>query len=327
MTRKASKFKVGLFVLIAVLLGVASLIWLGTSRYLKGSTTYVTYFAESVQGLQVDSVVKYRGVEVGRVKAIQVAPDNTLIEVVMGIHFQGQVSETMVAALKMVGITGIAYIELDQRRPDAADQSPKLGFASAHPIIPSRPSEISQLFSLMEEVIQQARQINLRQMAQEVQGALTAFRELAASQGVRNTVANLEQASANLASLTGRADRFLAQGGPEAIVAEARATAAEAKALLADLRAKLEPVDLAQAQREAVQALNDVGRQTGALLTQAQDGLAGVSGDALAAVESLRRSTLVLERLLERLEASPSDVIFSQPPPARGQAARPGPGR
>ncbi|MFH1057407.1 MAG: MlaD family protein [Pseudomonadota bacterium] len=327
MTRKASKFKVGLFVLIAVLLGVASLIWLGTSRYLKGSTTYVTYFAESVQGLQVDSVVKYRGVEVGRVKAIQVAPDNTLIEVVMGIHFQGQVAENMVATLKMVGITGIAYIELDQRRPGVADQSPKLSFASANPIIPSRPSEISQLFSLMEEVIQQARKINLKDMADQAQEALKAFRDLAAGKAVHNVVANLETASANLASLTGRADKFLANGGPDAMVADARAAAAEAKALLADLRAKLEPVDLAQAQSDAVKALDDVRRQTGALISQAQDGVAGLSGDLMTTAESLRRSSLVLERLLERLEASPSDVLFSQPPPERGQAIRPGPGR
>jgi phospholipid/cholesterol/gamma-HCH transport system substrate-binding protein len=169
MTRKASKFKVGLFVLVGVLLMVSGLIWLGASRYLKGSTTYATYFAESVQGLQMDSVVKYRGVEVGRVKAIRVAPDNTLIEVVMDIVFKGQIEQTMVASLKMVGITGIAYVELDQRRPGAADQTPPITFASEYPIIPSRPSEISQILTVAEEVVQQVRLIDFKKLADELE--------------------------------------------------------------------------------------------------------------------------------------------------------------
>lgn len=327
MTRKASKFKVGLFVLVGVLLMVSGLIWLGTSRYLKGSTTYATYFSESVQGLQMDSVVKYRGVEVGRVKAIRVAPDNTLIEVVMDIVFHGKVEQTMVASLKMVGITGIAYVELDQRRPGAVDQSPPITFASEYPIIPSRPSEISQILTVAEEVVQQVRRIDFKKLADELEQALTGARNLMSGVELKATVANLEKAAANLASITGRVDRYLASGKPDAVVAEARAAANEARLLLAELREKVRPLDLAKTQDEASQTLVEVRRQTGALVGQAQSSLAQVSLDVVGAAEDLRRSAVIMERLLERLDSSPSDIIFSSPPAPRGQMVAPGPGR
>jgi hypothetical protein len=41
---------------------------------------YVTYFDESIQGLVIDSPVKYRGVFIGRVDGISVAPDSKLIK-------------------------------------------------------------------------------------------------------------------------------------------------------------------------------------------------------------------------------------------------------
>ncbi len=327
MTRKASKFKVGLFVLVGVLLMVSGLIWLGASSYLKGSTTYATYFSESVQGLQMDSVVKYRGVEVGRVKAIRVAPDNTLIEVVMDIVFKGQIEQTMVASLKMVGITGIAYVELDQRRPGAADQTPPITFASEYPIIPSRPSEISQILTVAEEVVQQVRLIDFKKLADELEQTLVGARHLVAGAEIKTTVANLDKAAANLASITGRVDRYLASGKPEAVVAEAKAAANEARLLLAELREKVRPLDLAQTQNEASQTLVELRRQTGSLVGQAQSSLAQVSLDVVGAAEDLRRSATIMERLLERLDASPSDIIFSQPPATRGQMVAPGPGR
>src|SRR4030043_19418 len=97
MARKTSKFMIGLFVTIGILIGMVAVVWLGASKYFEKGATYVTYFDESVQGLQLDSAVKYRGVEVGRVEKIRVAPDNTLIEVVMKIDLKGELERDDVA--------------------------------------------------------------------------------------------------------------------------------------------------------------------------------------------------------------------------------------
>ncbi|MFH1035409.1 MAG: MlaD family protein [Pseudomonadota bacterium] len=312
MSRQASKFKVGLFVLVGLFMAVSALVWLGASRYLKGTTTYVTYFSESVQGLQVDSVVKYRGVEIGRVKAIQVAPDNTLIEVVMGIHYEGSVPPDITATLKMVGITGIAYIELDRKLPGATDQAPQLSFAARYPVIPSHPSEISQLFSLVEEVVRQVRTIDFKALADDLQGALVAARGVFSGVKIQKTVESLEKTASNLESLTGRVDRYLARGEVEATVAQAKTALAEAQGLMTDLRAQAQALDLTSSKQRADQVMDQV-----------QDRVAQVGGEMRQTADSLRRASETLERLLSRLENNPSDVLFSQPPPA--PAGRPVP--
>ena len=89
MTGKTSKFLIGLFVMAGILLGVGIIVWIGASKYFQKGSTYVTFFDESVQGLQMDSSVKYRGVDVGRVERIRVAPDYKLVEVVMKVELEG----------------------------------------------------------------------------------------------------------------------------------------------------------------------------------------------------------------------------------------------
>ena len=85
MATEAHKLQVGVFVIAASVLGVAAIIWLGASRYFEDTETMATYFAESVQGLDPGSAVKYRGVPSGRVKHIRIAPDGELIEVILEI--------------------------------------------------------------------------------------------------------------------------------------------------------------------------------------------------------------------------------------------------
>ena len=61
----------------------------------------------------------------GRVDTIRVAPDATLIEVVLKIETDLKPGDGMVAQLKSVGITGIMFVELDRRAEDEPDRSPK----------------------------------------------------------------------------------------------------------------------------------------------------------------------------------------------------------
>src|SRR5512136_2663692 len=137
MARKTSKFMIGLFVSIGILIGIVAVVWLGASKYFEKGMTYVTYFDESVQGLQVDSVVKYRGVEAGRVERIRVAPDNRLIEVVMKIDLRGKLEREYIAKLQAAGISGIVFVELDRKESGRPDLSPKITFAPDYSVISS----------------------------------------------------------------------------------------------------------------------------------------------------------------------------------------------
>lgn len=83
---QANRWKLGLFVTIGVFLTIATLMWLGISQLQRRTTPAYFYFAESVNGLEIGSPVKFRGVEIGRVEEVVPAPDRRHIEVRSGIY-------------------------------------------------------------------------------------------------------------------------------------------------------------------------------------------------------------------------------------------------
>ena len=70
MSLKANYFKLGLFVLGALVSGVVLLIVIGSGRWFQPKLTIESYFNESVQGLDIGSKLKYRGVAIGEVTRI-----------------------------------------------------------------------------------------------------------------------------------------------------------------------------------------------------------------------------------------------------------------
>src|SRR6185503_14804914 len=70
MSLKANYFKLGLFVIGAVIAGVIVIIVIGSGRWLQPRLSIETYFNESVQGLDIGSKLKYRGVVIGEVTRI-----------------------------------------------------------------------------------------------------------------------------------------------------------------------------------------------------------------------------------------------------------------
>ena len=82
--KRFSSFLLGLFVTGGFLILAMVLIWVGASNFFEKGKKYVSYFSESVQGLQKDSEVKFRGVKVGRVEDIFIAPDDRKVGVYVG---------------------------------------------------------------------------------------------------------------------------------------------------------------------------------------------------------------------------------------------------
>ncbi len=333
MPRKASNFKIGLFVTAGTLICLAGIVWLGATKYFQKATTYVTYFSESVQGLQPDSSVKYLGVDVGRVDKIRVAPDYRLIEVVMKIDFQGDLSG-VVAQLKMAGITGIVFIELDKKDPDEPDLSPKLDFTPPYPVISSRPSQLTQIFAVIDEMVRVLRQVDFKGISEQVKSSvglteslmkqlqamlsdtdlkgisdrikatLGAGEDLLRGERLGSILARLDSTAANLERASERIDKALEEAKFKEVMLEAKATVSEARGLITDMRAQLEGMNLAETVGNANRLVQAVDRRTRVLAVE-----------MTATSENLRRASETLELLLERLSAAPSDLIFGQPPP------------
>src|SRR5207237_8423042 len=78
--------RLGPFVLVGVGVRLAALFWLGARRLRRDSFPAVSYFDESVQGLDVGSPVKFRGVTVGTVSDITIGPDHRHVQVTANMY-------------------------------------------------------------------------------------------------------------------------------------------------------------------------------------------------------------------------------------------------
>ncbi len=304
---------IGLFVTAGVLIGLIAVVWLGASKYFELGGIYATYFDESVQGLQKDSTVKYRGVDVGRVEKIRVAPDNHLIEVVMKIKLKGELARTHVAQLKPAGITGIVFIELDRKEPKGTDPSPKLTFASEYPIIASKPSDIKQILSGVQGVLENLNKIDAKGI----------------SEGIVSTVANLN-------GVITKVDSALAEKRLDDIIIEAKNTLVKIQNFAGNIEREIQTLNLAKTganverttarldqimssgQVEAILGeVNSAARKMNQLVEGLDKRSLAITNNIRDTSENLKRASESLEMLVDRVYASPSDLIFGQPPSPR----------
>ncbi len=70
MNNNTKLFRLGLFVIAAILLIIAAVVILVGPSLTKPKTIAETYFKYSISGLEVGSPVKFRGIQVGEVKEI-----------------------------------------------------------------------------------------------------------------------------------------------------------------------------------------------------------------------------------------------------------------
>src|SRR3954451_14526747 len=96
MAAPTNHYKLGLFVLLGLGAAVVAALLLGVASTRKDTVKYHSYFNESVQGLDLGSPVKFRGVTIGFVSAIEIAPDHRMVDVV---------SELDVTDIKRMGLT------------------------------------------------------------------------------------------------------------------------------------------------------------------------------------------------------------------------------
>jgi ABC-type transporter Mla subunit MlaD len=189
MSQKANYFKIGVFVIIAVVLGAAGLVLLGLRSRLQHKMLFETYIDESVQGLEIGSPVKYRGVRVGEVREIDLPPreredlrphGGRLIYVVMeivpkalGLHpgeelTQGDLNALIVRGLRVrlaaQGITGVMYIETDYIPGAPAPFEPA---SLTHLYVPSAPSTFTRFTDAIDAIFGKLEKVDFDRLTQQ----------------------------------------------------------------------------------------------------------------------------------------------------------------
>jgi len=138
MYSKVNYTMVGIFVLLFSVGLVWFAFWLAKYGIHREFDTYKLLMTESVSGLSKDSVVKLRGVDIGRVSEIRIDPNNIeRIEVFLKIKRGVPIKENMVAYTQMLGVTGLLSIEIG----GGSNHAKTLKATEEYiPVIPTAPS-------------------------------------------------------------------------------------------------------------------------------------------------------------------------------------------
>ena len=332
--QRALYLRVGLLMVAGLVLAGGFLVFLAGNNFGDRPLVYETYIRESVQGLDVGAPVKYRGVALGRVTEIGLvsasyrAPQGepfagafqmVLIRFDVNMTRVGEsapdldvaVSQGFRVRLASQGLTGLAYLELDFL---AADRFPVQAppWTPRYPVIPAAPSTVAQVQTAAQMLLQRLEQVDLAGLIDNLSGLLSDLRK-ETNDGDFSDVLN------QAAQLLRRLNQDGGAGDLPGAVADIRAVAAEARALLGSREMRGTLTSASQAMAEVRNAAARLPASLAALETTLRSAR-GATGDLQADLDpilrDLRSAVANLRDTTELLRRYPSQAIFGAPPPS-----------
>jgi phospholipid/cholesterol/gamma-HCH transport system substrate-binding protein len=138
----------GLFIIGISIAAAFFFVWLQTSGH-RDDLLYRIHFNESVSGLTLGDPVKFHGVDVGTVKAMALdVADPRKVQVDVKLRKEAPVKTDTKASLKLKGITGVVFIELNGGAPSAQ----RLAAVTPEGQIPEIASEKSSLTAVFDQL-------------------------------------------------------------------------------------------------------------------------------------------------------------------------------
>jgi paraquat-inducible protein B len=319
---------------------------IGSGRWFQPKLTIETYFNESVQGLDIGSKLKYRGVVIGEVKSIgftynKYQQDTPMVQreryVLVEAQIQpkllggragaGDLTEQKSADLEIEkglrmrlapqGITGTSYLEIDYVEPVPPVLT--IDWAPGNIYIPSAPSTVTTVVNAVIDILTRMHNLDIEQtfvsfnrLLVTTNARIEAVDTKVLSQRAERVLAKVEATLDNLAT------RKLSDEGV-ALLSELRATNAELKKTVASPVLQKLPDDAAAALARVRAILDDPNvPRTLAHLSQTLGRidriLGGGEADLAITIENLRQITDNLRDLTEDSKRYPANVIFGEPP-------------
>jgi phospholipid/cholesterol/gamma-HCH transport system substrate-binding protein/paraquat-inducible protein B len=343
---KLSYFKIGLFMISATVLAVIGIIVLGVGSVFQRTALVETYIEESVQGLDIGSPMKFRGVLVGKVEEITLTSavyDTKRRYVLVRIDitsnlfqfpladpndpsFKSELDRGFRVRLASQGLTGVAYLEADYLDPER-NPPLEIDWQPKYPYIPSARSRIVQLSDSVESILQNFEQLDIPRLMSSVDKSLAAITKMAEGANVEKIGA---QANALLTEVreTNRQLKDLV-AGPElkSTLADAAATVGSARQImeraekplnqmLADLPRVSESLERLVQRLDSVSAdLPDTSAQLRQTVQRLNRLISGQQQDIEKTVDNLRSISENLKELTDDSKKYPSQLLFGAPPP------------
>jgi phospholipid/cholesterol/gamma-HCH transport system substrate-binding protein len=301
---------VGAFVLALGAALIAGALWLASGGAMqKAYETYLALVDESVAGLNLNAPVKLNGVDVGKVRGIQLDPANPeRVRLTFAIERGTPVKEDTVAVLKTQGLTGIAYVELS----GGARDSPALRAAppEVYPVIRTKPSLGARLENVLTTVLSK-----LDSTSSTIDALLSVENRRAFS----SALADIAVVSRTLAA---RKDTL------DAGIASAARTFSQAERVTAQLGPVIERIGrsadaVEKLGNEATSASANAGRTLDAVGAEVQRASADTLPQLQRLIGELSDLSTSMRRLAEQTERNPSSLLVGRgaPLPGPGETA------
>jgi len=301
MEEKVNFAVVGIFVLALSAGIISGVLWFSSGEsYRRVYDVYQTYMKESVSGLNLNAPVRYRGVEVGRVQKIALAPGNVeQVQLTLAIERGTPVKADTVAVLQTQGLTGLAFVELTGGSRDAPALEKQAG--AAYPVIKAEPSLMTRLDAAITALL-----INLNRASENFNALMDEDNRRA----VKNTLADIEVLSRTLAARSAAIDITLTHA---------------ARTMENTARLSNELPQLAQRVQRSADAFDHMANElarAGAGARGAIDSTQQFTNETLPEVSQLikemRGLTSSLRRVSSELEQNPSVLLYGKPAVTRG---------
>ncbi|MGJ7493245.1 MlaD family protein [Variovorax sp. ZT4R33] len=206
MENKAHALAAGAFVLGLVAVLVALVVWLTRDDTVRN--TYELSTRDAVSGLQPQAMVRYRGIAVGKVTAIDFDPKvKGNVRVRITVDQRVPLTQSSFATLSYQGVTGLAFIAIDDKGESQVALAPD---ESNPPRIPLKPSVLAQLQDRGEVILNQVEEVTKR--VNVVLGDTNQKR-------IADALENIAQAAASANQLTKQLDNTVKTGLNPALTA------------------------------------------------------------------------------------------------------------
>jgi ABC-type transporter Mla subunit MlaD len=351
MSAQAHNVKLGLFVIGATVAGVILLLIVGSGRWFQTKTVVETYFNESVQGLDIGSRVKYRGVSVGEVTRIgftynkyeqdkpmaerkrYVLVEATILgrligsraggEITRAEEVRGEIERGLRIRLAPQGITGTNYLEIDYVDPKTNPELP-ISWEPANLYIPSTQSTFTQFLSAAGDIVEKLQKL-------DIEATLKRLDTLLDTTNRKVDAVDTAKISDMTARVLGKLDTKLDQlhvdqlnKDSTALLAELRQTTQKLGTILDDPAWKKLPGDAGAAVAQARKIVEDPNLAKAfahleSTLTRLDRMAGGTESDLRRTLDNLRQITDNLRDLTEEAKRNPSRLILGAPPaPVKG---------
>lgn len=310
METRAHHVLIGIVVLVMSLSLLGFFFWAAKTDINKDYDFYTVYFDTPVTGLGKAGEVRYNGLLVGEVRDLSVDPHKaSRIKVTIRVFSNTPVTTDTVATLEVLGFTGVSFVQLiNEDKDNKPGQKLVTPEGEEYPVIPSRITGLQGVFKTAPEVLAAA----LRALDQvsklisdenigKVSGILSNLQTVSGgvaenSADIKQTIVQAREAMERINRLAGNLETMSAQDLP-ATLADFRKTAKNFEQLSDNLNAMVS---------ENRPAVSNFASTALPELTQ-------------FATEA-RRAATTLNRVLERIDNSPTEFIF---PPKTPQIEAP----